>query len=77
MRMPVQQVPFTLKDEDISEEWECKDNKWDRAYAACTMAQALTDEEIDDILAGQQSALEARPLPPAEQEAAANADNAE
>ena len=70
------QVPFTLKDEDISEDWECKDNKWDRTYAACTMAQALTDEEIDGILAGQQDALEARPLPPAEPEAA-EADAAE
>ena len=40
------------------------------------MAQALTDEEIDDILAGQQSALEARPLPTNESEAAA-ADAAE
>ena len=62
------QVPFTLKDEDISEDWECKDNKWDRTYAACTMAQALTDAEIDGILAGQQDALEARPLQPAEPE---------
>ncbi|KAL0025228.1 hypothetical protein WJX77_008845 [Trebouxia sp. C0004] len=67
-------VPFTLKDEDISEDWECKDNKWDRMYAACTMAQALTDEEIDGILAGQQDALEARPLPPVEHETA-EADN--
>ena len=40
------------------------------------MAQALTDEEIDDILAGQQSALEARPLPPVEQDASM-ADNTE
>ena len=70
------QVPFTLKDEDISEDWECKDNKWDRMYAACTMAQALTDEEIDGILAGQQDALEARPLPPVELETA-EADNTE
>jgi len=72
----VNQVPFTLKDEDISEDWECKDNKWDRMYAACTMAQALTDEEIDGILAGQQDALEARPLPPVEPETA-ETDNTE
>ncbi len=72
----LQQVPFTLKDEDISEDWECKDNKWDRMYAACTMAQALTDEEIDGILAGQQDALEARPLPPFELETA-ETDNME
>jgi hypothetical protein len=72
----VNQVPFTLKDEDISEDWECKDNKWDRMYAACTMAQALTDEEIDGILAGQQDALEARPLPPVELETA-ETDNTE
>ncbi|KAL3149213.1 hypothetical protein ABBQ32_002039 [Trebouxia sp. C0010 RCD-2024] len=69
-------VPYTLKDEDISEDWECKDNKWDRTYAACTMAQALTDEEIDGILAGQEASLEARPLPPVEPETA-DADIAE
>ena len=34
------------------------------------MAQALTDAEIDGILAGQQDALEARPLQPAEPETA-------
>ena len=69
-------MPYTLKDEDISEDWECKDNKWDRTYAACTMAQALTDEEIDGILAGQEASLEARALPPAEPETA-DADIAE
>lgn len=61
-------MPYTLKDEDISEDWECKDNKWDRMYAACTMAQALTDEEIDGILAGQEASLEARALLPAQAE---------
>ena len=34
-------------------------------YAACTMAQALTDEEIDGILNGQKSQQ-----PPAEPETA-------
>lgn len=76
MRRHLQQVPFTLKDEDIPEDWECKDNKWERTYAACTMAQALTDEEIDGILAGQQDALEARRLPPVELEPA-ETDNIE
>lgn len=40
------------------------------------MAQALTDEEIDGILAGQEASLEARPLPPVEPETA-DADIAE
>lgn len=65
------QVPYTLKNEDIPEDWECRDNKWDRMYAACTMAQALTDEEIDGILAGQNASLDrARPLSRAEPESA-------
>ena len=47
------QVPFTLHDEDISEDWECADNIWDRAYASCSVPQALSDNEIDAILAKQ------------------------
>ena len=65
------QVPYTLKNEEIPDDWECRDNKWDRMYAACTMAQALTDEEIDGILNGQKSLQ-----PPAEPETA-DADTAE
>lgn len=60
-----------MKNEEIPDDWECRDNKWDRMYAACTMAQALTDEEIDGILNGQKSLL-----PPAEPETA-DADTAE
>ena len=63
-------MPYTLKNEDIPEDWECRDNKWDRMYAACTMAQALTDEEIDGILAGQNASLKATPLSRAEPESA-------
>lgn len=51
------QVPFTVSDVELGENWQCKNNKWDRAHAACSVAQALTDEEIDDILTGQQNAM--------------------
>lgn len=47
------QVPFTLHDEDISEDWECANNVWDKAYASCSIPQALSDNEIDNILAKQ------------------------
>ncbi len=47
------QVPYTLSDEEIPDDWECMDNVWDPHHAACTVPQALTDEEIDEILAQQ------------------------
>ena len=47
------QVPFTLKEEDTPDDWECSNNEWDKAHASCTVPQALSDEEIDEILAQQ------------------------
>ena len=47
------QVPFTLQDEDISEEWDCSQNVWDKQHNSCDIPQALPDEEIDEILALQ------------------------
>lgn len=47
------QVPFTLQDEDIPDDWECSQNAWDRQHNSCSIPQALTDEEIDEILATQ------------------------
>ena len=47
------QVPFTLQDEDIPDDWECSQNVWDRDHNSCSVPQALTDEEIDEILALQ------------------------
>ena len=51
------QVPYTVTDQDLGEHWQCKHNKWDRTHAACSVAQALTDQEIDEILTGQQAAM--------------------
>ena len=49
----VWQVPFKLRDEDIPDDWSCERNIWDREHASCSVPQALTDEEIDEILALQ------------------------
>ena len=46
-------MPFTLQDEEISDEWECAQNIWDEEHNSCSIPQALTDEEIDEILASQ------------------------
>ncbi len=46
-------MPFTLRDEDIPDDWSCTHNIWDKAHASCTVPQELTDEEIDNILAAQ------------------------
>ena len=46
-------MPFTLRDEDIPDDWSCVHNIWDKAHASCTVPQELTDEEIDNILAMQ------------------------
>ncbi len=50
-------MPFKLRDEDIPDDWSCERNVWDREHASCSIPQALTDEEIDEILA-----LQVRPL---------------
>lgn len=47
------QVPFKLRDEDIPDDWSCSQNIWDKEHASCSVPQALTDEEIDEILALQ------------------------
>lgn len=47
------QVPFTLRDEDTPDGWECANNEWDKTRASCLVPQALSDEEIDEILAHQ------------------------
>lgn len=44
------QVPFQLKDGDLGENWECKDNAWDAQFSSCKVPQALSDEQIDAIL---------------------------
>jgi hypothetical protein len=55
------QVPYEILDTDLPDDWECSGNAWDRAHASCTVAQELSDEEIDRILA-QQVCLLSRPF---------------
>ena len=47
------QVPFHLRDDETPDDWQCADNIWDGEHASCSVPQALTDEEIDEILALQ------------------------
>ncbi|GLI58399.1 hypothetical protein VaNZ11_000099 [Volvox africanus] len=47
-------VPYNVKDDDLPEDWECKHNTWDMRHASCLSPQALSNEEIDHILALQQ-----------------------
>lgn len=47
------QVPFTLTDNDLSDNWECTGNLWDPRHASCAVPQELSDQEIDEILALQ------------------------
>ena len=47
------QVPFTLREEETPDDWECASNEWDKDHASCLVPQALSDEEIDEILAHQ------------------------
>ena len=56
------QVPYTLQDADISDDWRCEDNVWDKAFSACTVPQALSDEAIDAILAKQARAAHGLPV---------------
>ena len=47
------QVPYTLVDEDIPDDWACEHNTWDPEHQSCTVPQALSDERIDEILLQQ------------------------
>ncbi|PNH01501.1 hypothetical protein TSOC_012609 [Tetrabaena socialis] len=47
-------VPYSLKDEELPEDWECKNNVFDLRHSSCMTPQALSNEEIDEILALQQ-----------------------
>ncbi|KAK9823247.1 hypothetical protein WJX72_001331 [[Myrmecia] bisecta] len=60
-------VPYWIQDEETPDEWTCADNKWDKAHASCAVPQALTDEQIDEILALQQGDFE-EPEPEPEEE---------
>lgn len=43
-------MPYTVSDDQLSDDWQCKDNVWDAAAAACDVPQVLSNEEIDAIL---------------------------
>jgi hypothetical protein len=47
------QVPFHLRDDELHDDWMCKDNIWDTQHASCTVPQELDDKQIDEILALQ------------------------
>eukprot|EP00193_Tetraselmis_chui_P002358 CAMPEP_0177752082 /NCGR_PEP_ID=MMETSP0491_2-20121128/727_1 /TAXON_ID=63592 /ORGANISM="Tetraselmis chuii, Strain PLY429" /LENGTH=212 /DNA_ID=CAMNT_0019267257 /DNA_START=364 /DNA_END=999 /DNA_ORIENTATION=+ len=47
-------VPYDLNDEDIPEDWACENNVWDEEHQSCSVSQALSDEQIDEILALQE-----------------------
>jgi hypothetical protein len=47
-------VPYDLNDEDIPEDWTCENNVWDEEHQSCSVPQALSDEQIDEILALQE-----------------------
>lgn len=47
------QVPYTVADEQLGDDWQCSDNVWDAAAASCDVPQVLSNEEIDSILALQ------------------------
>ena len=47
------QVPYTLVDEDIPDDWACEHNSWDPDHQSCAVPQALSDERIDEILLQQ------------------------
>ena len=51
-------VPYELGDDAIPDDWTCAANEWDPERAACDVPQALTDDQIDAILA-LQTTLEA------------------
>ncbi len=58
--MLIVQVPYTLVDEDIPDDWACEHNSWDPDHQSCAVPQALSDERIDEILL-QQVQLEVTP----------------
>jgi len=40
-------------DDDIPDAWTCSENLWDPAHKSCSIPQALSDEQIDEILMQQ------------------------
>jgi hypothetical protein len=42
-----------LRDDELHDDWVCKDNIWDPQHANCSVAQELDDKQIDEILALQ------------------------
>lgn len=42
------QVPHTVRDEELTDDWQCKDNTWDAAYASCDVPQEMSNDQIDE-----------------------------
>lgn len=55
------QVPYSLGDEQLPDDWACKDNAWDAGHANCGVPQELSNQEIDAILALQVGRVGASP----------------
>eukprot|EP00798_Chlamydomonas_sp_ICE-L_P025171 gene25171-10801_t len=49
-------VPYHIRDNELTDEWECGDNVWNQACQSCSVEQELSNEEIDHILMAQQGA---------------------
>jgi CW-type Zinc Finger len=47
------QVPYDVLDDEIPDAWTCSDNVWDKVHNSCNIPQALSDEQIDEILMQQ------------------------
>ena len=54
---PPLQVPYQLGDDELRDDWQCRDNVWDEGHASCAVPQAQSNEEIDHILALQDDEL--------------------
>eukprot|EP00798_Chlamydomonas_sp_ICE-L_P023660 gene23660-9191_t len=46
-------IPSNVNDEELTDEWECKDNVWDKAFQYCHIEQEVSNKEIDRILSAQ------------------------
>ncbi len=49
-------MPYHVRDDELTDEWQCNSNAWDPAHSHCSVPQALSNEEIDTILALQDGA---------------------
>ena len=43
-------VPFSISEDQIPDDWVCRDNVWDPQHNSCDVEQELSDDKIDAIL---------------------------